>query len=66
MAESGAFVFGSLDEIVKRFDEYLDAGVDEIVLNLTGVCNLYGPKAAMDDLKKILAAVGADRRESGE
>ncbi|WUK34283.1 LLM class flavin-dependent oxidoreductase [Streptomyces sp. NBC_00370] len=66
MAESGSFVFGSLDEIVKRFDEYRDAGVDEIVLNLTGVCNLYGPKAAMDDLKKILAAVGADRRESGE
>ncbi|MBK3566675.1 MULTISPECIES: LLM class flavin-dependent oxidoreductase [unclassified Streptomyces] len=66
MAESGAFVFGNLDQIVKQLDEYRDAGVDEIVLNLTGVCRLYGASAAMDDLKQILAAVGADRRDSGE
>jgi hypothetical protein len=65
MAEAGAFVFGSVDQIVERFDEYRAAGVDEIVINLTGVCNLYGAKAAMEDLKKILAAVGADRRDSG-
>ncbi|KND34718.1 LLM class flavin-dependent oxidoreductase [Streptomyces acidiscabies] len=66
MADSGAFVYGNLDQIVKQLDEYRDAGVDEIVLNLTGVCRLYGASAAMDDLKKILAAVGADRRDSGE
>lgn len=65
MADAGAFVFGSLDQIVERFKEYEEAGVDEIVINLTGVCNLYGAKAAMEDLKKILAAVGADRRDSG-
>jgi hypothetical protein len=66
MAESGSFVFGNLDQVVKQLDEYRDAGVDEIVLNLTGVCRLYGASAAMDDLKQILAAVGADRRDSGE
>lgn len=66
MAESGAFLFGNIDQVVKRLDEYRQAGVDEIVLNLTGVCRIYGAKAAMDDVKQILAAVGADRRNSGE
>ncbi|MEX3104986.1 5,10-methylene tetrahydromethanopterin reductase [Streptomyces sp. V2] len=66
MADSGAFVHGNIDQVVKQLDEYRDAGVDEIVLNLTGVCRLYGAGAAMDDMKKILAAVGADRRDSGE
>ncbi|MFC0495646.1 hypothetical protein ACFFKE_12180 [Streptomyces mutabilis] len=66
MADSGAFLYGNLDQVVKRLDEYRDAGVDEIVLNLTGVCRLYGANAAMNDLKQILAAVGADRRDSGE
>ncbi|MCM3883385.1 LLM class flavin-dependent oxidoreductase [Frankia sp. R82] len=64
MADTGAFVFGNIDRIVERFDEFRAAGVDEIVLNLTGVCKLYGARAAMDDLKKILAAVGAERRDA--
>jgi alkanesulfonate monooxygenase SsuD/methylene tetrahydromethanopterin reductase-like flavin-dependent oxidoreductase (luciferase family) len=62
MADAGAFVFGNIDRVVERLEEFRAAGVDEIVLNLTGVCKVYGAKAAMDDLKKILAAVGAERR----
>lgn len=64
MADAGAFIHGDLESVTKQLDEYRLAGVDEIVLNLTGVANLYGPKAAMEDLKKILTAVGADRREA--
>lgn len=64
MADAGAFIHGDTESVVKQLDEYRLAGVDEIVLNLTGVANLYGPKAAMEDLKKILTAVGADRRET--
>ncbi|MFD6528720.1 LLM class flavin-dependent oxidoreductase [Streptomyces sp. NPDC060184] len=64
MADAGAFIHGDIESVVKQLDEYRLAGVDEIVLNLTGVANLYGPKAAMEDLKKILTAVGADRRET--
>ncbi|MET8611260.1 LLM class flavin-dependent oxidoreductase [Streptomyces misionensis] len=66
MADAGAFVFGDEEQVAKKLDEFRMAGVQEVVLNLTGVCNLYGPKAAMEDLKKILAAVGAERRNSGE
>ena len=58
MAEQGAFVYGNTDQIVEQLGEYREIGVDEIVLNVTGVCNLYGPKAALNDLKTILAAVG--------
>ncbi len=34
-----------------------EAGVDEVVLNVTGVYKACGHQAAMDDLKQILAAV---------
>jgi alkanesulfonate monooxygenase SsuD/methylene tetrahydromethanopterin reductase-like flavin-dependent oxidoreductase (luciferase family) len=59
MAERGAFVYGDLNSIFEQFDEYRKVGVDEIILNLTGVCNLYGVKAALNDLKTILAEVSA-------
>ncbi|MEU6481289.1 LLM class flavin-dependent oxidoreductase [Streptomyces sp. NPDC047017] len=57
MVEGGAFAHGDVGDIVARLDEYRKAGVDEIILNLTGVFNAHGAKAAMDDLKTILAAV---------
>lgn len=57
MVEGGAFVHGDLDQILDQLAEYRDAGVDEIVFNLTGVFNHDGPKVAMDDLKALLAAV---------
>ncbi|MFD6422000.1 LLM class flavin-dependent oxidoreductase [Streptomyces sp. NPDC060198] len=64
MADAGAFIHGDIESVTKQLDEYRLAGVDEVVLNLTGVANLHGPKAAMEDLRKILTAVGADRRET--
>ncbi|BFO21409.1 hypothetical protein SHKM778_77970 [Streptomyces sp. KM77-8] len=57
MAEGGAFVHGDMDSVLEQLAKYRESGVDEIILNLTGVYNVHGPKAAMGDLKKILAAV---------
>ncbi|MDN3246979.1 MULTISPECIES: LLM class flavin-dependent oxidoreductase [unclassified Streptomyces] len=59
MLEGDAFVHGTIDTIVEKLTAYRVAGADEIVLNLTGVYNVHGPKAAMDDLKQILTAVTA-------
>lgn len=57
MLEGGAFVHGDLDGITEQLARCRDAGVDEIILNVTGVYNVHGPKSAMDDLKRIISAV---------
>ncbi|MEV8307288.1 LLM class flavin-dependent oxidoreductase [Streptomyces flavidovirens] len=59
MIEGGAFVHGDIDWIIEQLAAYREAGVDEIILNVTGVFNVYGQKAAMGDLKTILAAVAS-------
>lgn len=57
LVEGDAFLYGGEEELTAKFAAFRDAGVDEVVLNLTGVCSLYGPKAAMSNLKTLLAAV---------
>ncbi|MFC7892601.1 LLM class flavin-dependent oxidoreductase [Streptomyces sp. NPDC057381] len=57
--EGGAFVHGDIGTVTEKLAAYREGGVDEIVLNLTGVYNVHGPKAAMEDLKKILASAAA-------
>ncbi len=59
LVDGGAFLSGDPDELVAKLGAFRDAGVDEVVLNLTGVCNLYGPQAALDETKRILAALAA-------
>lgn len=59
LVDGGAFLSGDPDELVEKLGAFRDAGVDEVVLNLTGVCNLYGPQAALDETKRILAALAA-------
>ncbi|MYR46542.1 LLM class flavin-dependent oxidoreductase [Streptomyces sp. SID5910] len=59
MLEGDAFVHGDIDTVVGKLAAYREAGVDEIVLNPTGVFNVHGAKAAMEDLKKILTSVTA-------
>ncbi|MDX3522463.1 LLM class flavin-dependent oxidoreductase [Streptomyces scabiei] len=59
LVDGGAFLSGDPDELVAKLCAFRDAGVDEVVLNLTGVCNLYGPQAALDETKRILAALAA-------
>ncbi|MFE7658476.1 LLM class flavin-dependent oxidoreductase [Streptomyces bottropensis] len=59
LVDGGAFLSGDPDELVAKLRAFGAAGVDEVVLNLTGVCNLYGPQAALDETKRILAALAA-------
>ncbi|WP_461000346.1 LLM class flavin-dependent oxidoreductase [Streptomonospora sediminis] len=59
LVAENAFVSGTAEEVAILFDEYRKAGVEEIVLNLTGVYNEFGPQAALDDTKSILSAVSA-------
>ncbi len=57
LVAGSAFLSGDRDELVKQLREYEDVGVDEIVLNMAGVCNLLGPQEALNDFKTILEAV---------
>lgn len=56
--EAGAFLSGNLDQLLTAFKEYEAAGVDELVLNLTGVYLKFGPAKALAELKLLLKAVG--------
>lgn len=53
--EGQAIVIGDLDEVLDRLGDFKAAGVDELVLNTTGVANLLGPTAALDDLGSLVA-----------
>jgi 5,10-methylenetetrahydromethanopterin reductase len=54
LVECGAFVSGDPERLAELLAEYVDAGVDEIVINVTGVNSLYGPEAAMAEVNSIL------------
>ncbi|MFD3544164.1 LLM class flavin-dependent oxidoreductase [Streptomyces sp. NPDC058655] len=57
LVEGDAFLSGDMDGLAAKLAAYEAAGVDEVVLNVTGVCNVYGPQVAMEELKKLLAAL---------
>ncbi|MDV6288929.1 hypothetical protein R2F25_17300 [Streptomyces sp. UP1A-1] len=57
LLDGGAFLSGDTDQVLEKLKAYEAAGVDEVVLNLTGVYNLVGAQAAMSDLKKLLTAL---------
>ena len=57
LVAGGAFVSGELPVLVAQLQEFAAAGADEVVLNLTGVFAACGPQVAMDQLKRILAAL---------
>lgn len=54
LIDGGVFVYGTPEEVHQRLDEYRSFGVDEVVLNTTGVGLVHGPEAAARDLLKIL------------
>lgn len=53
----GAFLSGNTGQVLDQLRAYEKAGVDEVVLNVTGVFNAVGAQEAMSDLKKILSAL---------
>ncbi|WP_354639237.1 LLM class flavin-dependent oxidoreductase [Kitasatospora camelliae] len=57
LIEGGAFLAGEADELVERIGEFWNSGVDEVVVNMTGVANVGGPKAAMQQIRTIVTAL---------
>ena len=52
--DSRAFCYGRSEEIVEQLAAYERAGVDELVLNATGVASKFGAHAAIEDLREVL------------
>lgn len=64
LVESGVFVTGEPAVVAKELDAYLAAGVAEVAVNVAGVCQRYGSRAALADLETIfetLTAIQATR-----
>jgi hypothetical protein len=59
LVERGAFLYGDADELAARLAEFTDAGVDEVVLNLTGVCARYGTPTALRELEFLVRLVAS-------
>jgi 5,10-methylenetetrahydromethanopterin reductase len=59
--EGRAHLSGGVDEIVEGL---LDFGLvtDEVVVSVAGVCQAFGPRAALADLQEILAVLAARRQ----
>lgn len=55
----GAFLYGSPDEVAAGLARYEAAGVSELVLNATGVCQHVGLGAALQDVQTVLDAVAS-------
>jgi hypothetical protein len=54
LVANDGFLYGDEDELAKKVLAYRDAGVDEIVLNITGVSAVYGPEVAVRELAVLL------------
>ncbi|GAA3468594.1 LLM class flavin-dependent oxidoreductase [Nonomuraea roseola] len=57
LLDENVFVSGDMENLVKGFDAYREAGVDEIVLNVTGVFHTEGGPAALSELAAIITQV---------
>ncbi|MFD6417494.1 LLM class flavin-dependent oxidoreductase [Streptomyces sp. NPDC060194] len=59
LLKGGAFLYGTADELRGQMEAYAAAGVEEVVLNVTGVASLHGPQEAAQEVKSLLIALGA-------
>ncbi|MEU7001058.1 LLM class flavin-dependent oxidoreductase [Nonomuraea sp. NPDC046570] len=57
LVASGLFLTGTAERIAERLHDYFLAGVDEIVLNTTGVFLAEGSRSAIGDAEEILTAL---------
>ncbi|MCX2928449.1 LLM class flavin-dependent oxidoreductase [Streptomyces sp. NEAU-W12] len=57
LVEGRAFLYGEPKVLAEEFAAYREAGVDEIVLNVTGVNGMYGSRTALRELETVLAEV---------
>lgn len=63
LVDAGVFLSGGTAELVEGLDAYRAAGVDEIVLNLSGVGYERGANAAVRELEFLLLALGTVRHD---
>jgi len=54
VVKGGAFLTGGLGDIAEQLAAFEEAGVDEIVLNVSGVCAKHGGRAALEELDELL------------
>jgi len=54
LVNQGVFAFGSAASVVDRLETYFDAGVDEVVINITPVALLHGIDEAIEDVAEIV------------
>lgn len=57
LVNGGAFVHGPIEEVCEQLLDYEEAGVDEVVLNLSGVCQVEGAAVALRELDLVMKAV---------
>lgn len=57
LVERRVFVSGDADEVAAEILSFSEYGIDEVVLNLTGVSMVHGREAAMDDSAAIISAI---------
>lgn len=57
LVDGGGFLFDDVDGLVKRVREYFDIGVDEVVLNVSGVCQTEGAGTALRELETLVREV---------
>ncbi|MEV2255686.1 LLM class flavin-dependent oxidoreductase [Streptomyces sp. NPDC050147] len=65
LVDSDAFVSGTPDEIADQLRRYREHGVDEIIVNVSGVLLTEGARAALSDLDAIIGAYGDGETAGG-
>lgn len=63
LVDHGVFLHGGIAELVSGLDSYREAGVDEIVLNLSGVGFERGDQVALRELELLLLSLGSVRHD---
>ncbi|MEW1691363.1 LLM class flavin-dependent oxidoreductase [Streptomyces sp. NPDC091265] len=58
LVDSGVFVTGTPGEIADGLRQYREHGVDEVIVNVSGVLLAEGARAALSDLDAIIGAYG--------
>lgn len=62
VVHSGLYAYGSIESICEVVERYHAAGVDEVVLNFSGVATLHGLEAALTDARAVAAALAGARQ----
>ncbi len=58
VVDEGLYIYGKPGDVVREIRRYHEAGADEVVLNVTGVSNLYGDATLVDELYSLAAELG--------